>query len=148
MELLQKHKNEIIFENIWDIIKNRFVSEYKKKLCVKSQIIYSYASYWPHKWQKRWFLVSEGLKIPSQLSSASGRIEKKLCLFVLFLSVSKWKKRFLFASKKQQLLSLFVYSFLVLQKKSLRTEVLINSLVLISSLIVLNCSIWVVYQAV
>ena len=28
-KLLQKHKNEIIFENIWDIIKNRFVSEYK-----------------------------------------------------------------------------------------------------------------------
>ena len=50
---------------------------------------------------KRWLI----------LSSAFSKLEKKLCLFVLFLWLKMKKKRFPFASKKQQLLSLLFVLF-------------------------------------
>ena len=56
---------------MWDIIKNRFVSEYKKFLYVKSEIICSYTSDWHQKWQKRWFLVLEELKISLKLKKTN-----------------------------------------------------------------------------
>ena len=59
-----------LFLKIFEISSKIFLfRNIKNFLYVKSKIISSDTSYWPQKWQKRWFLVSEGLKISLKLNT-------------------------------------------------------------------------------